>query len=307
MPDDDTDEGLGDDREPDAVLPQAPPSPRPRREHRTARANTIQPGHLVCGDCGQGNAPARRFCSRCGSELNEAVVARAPWWHRLRPRRGPRIVSLGAAGGTDRGAGPSVAPGERGRKFWVGIKVVAGFMFFVSSFLYASYAPFRNEVNRQVTAVRTGVKDVVESRYSPVRPDGAVAAKSAKGHAPGKAIDMNTATYWSASYDPDDPSADNKVSLTMKFDRVVSLNQLIIHAGAVDEFTDHGRPRRVFLKFTNEKQVMLTLQDTAKPQKFALKNAVGIKTVRITVADVFPSPKGDDVAVSELEFFSLLS
>ncbi|MEU9255924.1 hypothetical protein AB0D66_29295, partial [Streptomyces sp. NPDC048270] len=300
----DYDEDEDEDDEPDAVLPQAPQARPTRQSHRTARSNAIQPGHLICGDCGQGNTPTRRFCSRCGSELNEAAVARTPWWRRLQPRRGPRVVALGTGAGRNE---PTVAPGERFRQIYGKVKIVMGCVVFLACFMYASYTPFRNEVNGRVDGVRASALGFIQSHYSPVRPSKVSTKGSTNGHGPENMVDLNAANFWARPFDPDPMHTKDEVVVTVEFDRIVSLNQLIITSGASDAFTDHGRPRELVLKFTNGKVKVITLQDTAKPQKFPLKDATAIKSVQITVTNVFPSEKNKDVAISELEFFSLLS
>ncbi|MEW2275504.1 NADase-type glycan-binding domain-containing protein [Streptomyces griseofuscus] len=300
-PDPEDEEDDWDDEEPEAVLPQAPQPRTTRQDHRTVRRNAIQPGHLICGECGQGNPPNRRFCSRCGSELSEAEVARAPWWHRLRPRRGPRVVALGTGSGR---TPESAAPGERRRRVFNAIKIIAGVVVLVGSVLYASYPPYRHAVGRKIASVRSSVKAFTESHYSPVRPSKAVAKSFVKGDGPDNSIDLNTATYWAAPAKKDD---EGKMVLTVEFDKIVSLNQLIITPGVADGFTEHGRPNAITVKYTNDRMDFFRLQDSEKPQKFTLTGATGIKTVQITVNEVFPGQKHDDVAISELEFFSLLS
>jgi hypothetical protein len=291
--------------EPDAVLPQPAQTRRARQSHQTERSNSVQPGHLICGDCGQGNVPTRRFCSRCGSELDEAEVAKAPWWHKLRPRRGPRVVALGSGTGTGR-TGPAVVPGQGRQNFVNKVKVIGGVLLCLSCLLYAMYAPFRNAVDRQTASIRAAVKGFVESQYSPVRPSKVSANKAIKGHGPENTKDLNTASYWSARYASEVQSLDT-VTLNVEFDSIVQLDQLIITPGVADAFTDHGRPRLLILRFTNEKTMMINVKDSAKPQKFDLSGATGIKSVSITIGAIFPSEKNKDVAISELEFFSLLS
>ncbi|MFJ6985405.1 MULTISPECIES: NADase-type glycan-binding domain-containing protein [unclassified Streptomyces] len=293
------------DGEPDVVLPQAP-QPRPTRRHQpTPRSNTIRAGDLICGDCGQGNAPARRFCARCGEELREAEVAPTPWWHRFRRRRGPRVVPLDSVTGEP--GGPAPAPSGGLAALWARARVVLGVLVCLSCMLYATYAPFRHTVDDRAASVRRTATDFLESRYDPVRPSEVRTEDSARGSDPKHLVDLSTATYWAAPFDARSPGGAEKAVLVVGFDRVVALDQLIVTAGAGDEFTGHGRPRQMLLTFTNEKRMRLQLKDTAKPQKFPLKGATAIKTVRIEITDVYPSEKGGDVTVAELEFFSLLS
>ena len=68
----------------------------------------LQPDDLICGDCGEGNAPTRRFCSRCGASLQTATVVPTPWWRAVlrffrqrrmrpagaRPKRRSRLLTL---------------------------------------------------------------------------------------------------------------------------------------------------------------------------------------------------------------------
>ncbi|MFJ7063069.1 NADase-type glycan-binding domain-containing protein [Streptomyces microflavus] len=295
----------GGDGEPDAVLPQAPQARPGRRERRTARNNVIRPGDLICGSCGQGNAPTRKFCARCGFELREAQVARTPWWRRLlRRRQGPRVVELGTGNGQQDESVP--APEGRLAAFWSRVKFVLGIVFCLSAMLYASYAPFRSMVNERAAEVRKTVTGLIESYYSPVRP-AEVVGPSAKGRGAEHLIDLNTASYWSVPYTKPIAGQRRKAVLVVKFDRLVKLDQLIVTAGAGDAFTQHGRPRQMVLTFTNGKEMRMDLQDSAKPQKFTLEHGLATKTVKIDFTDVYPSDKGKDVAVAELEFFSLLS
>ncbi|MFD5110358.1 NADase-type glycan-binding domain-containing protein [Streptomyces cinereoruber] len=293
------------DDEPDAVLPQAAQQRPIRQNHRTARSNSIQPGHLICGDCGQGNTPTRRFCSRCGSELSEAEVARTPWWHKLRLRRGPRIVPLNT--GTGRGGGPTTAPGARWQALFIRAKIMVGLLVGLCVLTYASYQPFRQAVDQRIASVQKSVVGFIQSQYSPVRPEKVTSAGSRRGHGPENTVDLNTVSYWARPFDPDKQSIKGNVELDVRFDGLVSLNQLIVTPGVADAFTDHGRPRDLVVEYSNGKRTSISLQDSAKAQKFPLPDATAITGLKITIATVFPSEKGKDVTISELEFFSLLS
>ncbi|RSS83488.1 zinc ribbon domain-containing protein, partial [Streptomyces sp. WAC02707] len=266
-PEADEDDDWEDD-EPDAVLPQAPQQRTTRQNLRTARSNSIQPGHLICGECGQGNTPTRRFCSRCGSELSEAEVARTLWWHRLRPRRGPRVVPLGT--GTGRGDDTTAVPGSRVQAFFAKLKIVLALLVALGMVAYASSVQFREAVDQRVAAVRKSVVGFVQSQYSPVRPAKVTATQSSKGYGPENTIDLNTASYWAGAFDPENQNIKGRVELNVQFDGLVSLNQLIVTPGTADAFTDHGRPRALIVEYSNRKKTSITLLDSAKTQKFPL-------------------------------------
>ena len=64
---------------------------RPAARQKTAPTRVVNPGDLVCGQCGEGNDPNRRFCRRCGASCRRAAVFTLPWyrrwWRRLTTRK----------------------------------------------------------------------------------------------------------------------------------------------------------------------------------------------------------------------------
>jgi hypothetical protein len=82
--------------QPTAVTPMRPAAPTGRpKPARQASSRRIVPGDLICGECGESNAPARNFCSRCGTSLRDAVVAGTPWWRRIVPTRKRKAMEAG--------------------------------------------------------------------------------------------------------------------------------------------------------------------------------------------------------------------
>ncbi len=67
-----------------------------KRPVRQPPSRKIEPGDRICGACGEGNPPARNFCSRCGTTLAAAEVVKRRWWQRLVPRRRRRSSEAGA-------------------------------------------------------------------------------------------------------------------------------------------------------------------------------------------------------------------
>src|SRR5699024_1222381 len=102
---------------PAVPAPVKPQAPKPRRHVEPARTEEPPPapGELICGACGAGNAPHRKFCRRCGATLEDAPVqGKAGWWQRRRQRRAARRA--GPAAGT--------RPKTRRRRFPVKTVVV---------------------------------------------------------------------------------------------------------------------------------------------------------------------------------------
>jgi hypothetical protein len=291
-----------------AVLPQ-PGRARPiRSDWRTRRQNALRPGDLICGDCGQGNAPRRRFCARCGGCLDEAEVVPRRWWHRFRLRRGPRQIALTA----DVPGQPSSwqrieQPGERRRRWFRRAQITGSGVIAFFTVAYVSYPPFQIYVNRESKPARNKIVGVFESQYDPVRPATVTASTFLEGHNPEQAADQFKNTYWAAKFQDGATARQKSRTVTFNFDRLVTLNEVIITAGALDDFTAHGRPRLIMLSFSNGSTMTLTMKDTVRQQKFDLDHAIAVKSVKMTVAEEFPGEKHNDVAVSEVEFLALIS
>jgi ribosomal protein L40E len=102
-------------RQPVAMQPAlpAPPRPTPQTQLRapTRRPN---PGDLICGQCGEGNDPHRRFCRRCGAILTGAAPAlRRSWWQRFWHRRPATPAGSDSAAGADATGGSGGPAGAR--------------------------------------------------------------------------------------------------------------------------------------------------------------------------------------------------
>src|SRR6185503_18170276 len=84
-------------QQPTAVTPMKPTAPAQRpKPVKQPPTRKILPGDLICGECGEGNPPARNFCSRCGSSLKAAAVAKRHWWQKLIPHRKRKAMEAGA-------------------------------------------------------------------------------------------------------------------------------------------------------------------------------------------------------------------
>src|SRR4029450_6610819 len=83
--------------QPTAVTPMKPTAPQGRAKPvKQPPTRKILAGDLICGECGEGNPPARNFCSRCGTTLKDAAVAKRKWWQKLIPHRKQKSMEAGA-------------------------------------------------------------------------------------------------------------------------------------------------------------------------------------------------------------------
>ncbi len=161
-----------------AVRPGAA-APKARRRQAAPQEQPLQPGDLVCGNCGAGNKPTRKFCRRCGKDLAEAEVARVPWWRRVFRGGGTKKTpEAGTRPKKQRSAkGFHVPPIAR---YVAIIAVLAGLAYFTMPLWSYGYE-----------AVVDRVKNV--ELVSPTRLTG---SSFARGHRPGAVHDGHTNRFW---------------------------------------------------------------------------------------------------------------
>ena len=279
---------------------------------KTAPSRRLQPGDLICGTCGEGNPSTRRFCSRCGSSLIEAVSVRESWWRRLlrriMPRRGPKVVAIDPNAEPRKDGAPAAHLAKPGfdlkhafRRFVRTARVVVGVGLLVGGVLYGVYPPLRNGVNHWVGRVKADITNDIGSNLSPIHPVNVSANTSAPGTAAMNTSDENLNTYWLASW-----SSSAEPTLTLDFAHRVTLERMILHSGAGGGgFVQHGRPASLLLKFSNGETQIITPQDTGQQQIFDISHAVAVSSVQITVSGINPGTSGSDVAITEIELFGI--
>ncbi|WP_410586164.1 NADase-type glycan-binding domain-containing protein [Amycolatopsis sp. lyj-23] len=284
--------------EPAEVLPQEV-APAATPAHRAPSTRKIRPGDRICGECGEGNPPTRKFCSRCGEALTSAVVQRAPWWQRLRRRGGPKLVAAAkrpktAGRGGNRRVGRRVVTGVRRYTF----VAVLGF-----GLLAGLYPPLRTYVVRQADHLKSWATGLAgDATVSPVRPTAVQGTDTQlPGHPATAAFDGFTNTYWAAPW-----AANGKPpQVTVDLGKPTALAKVVITGGASDDFVGHDRPSIIVFSYSNEKSDTLTLQDSKSPQTFTLRNGLAAKLVQVQVLQVKESPGAKDVAVTEFQFFGV--
>lgn len=274
-----------------AVRPDAQPMPQPHhRPQQTARRQP-QPGDLICGQCGSGNVPTRRFCSVCGHSLHDAVAQKQPWWKRWLPKKGPKV--------REHGSRPRRV--SRAAKVRQGIGVAlrwtlaAALLLF--GCLYGFSQPFRSTVNTQVVKGKDAVAGIFSQKVVPVRQSSISATQERPEHPAKFAMDSNTATFWAAQTNP------TTAALTIQFDHVTDLRRMIIHIGDPKKYLDSQRPQRLTLVFDTGKTDDITLTDVADSQEHAIENGAGIRQVQVLIAGVYPSTESTDTVISEIELF----
>ena len=271
---------------------------------KTAPSRRLQAGDLICGNCGEGNTPNRKFCSRCGDSLVEATAVEIPWWHRFRPRRGPRTVKLGGEPGKAAGGQSLQAPRFDLRhiasQIYRKARIVVAVALVAAGVIYGIYPPFRTEVNSVFTSEKSKVAGIIDQKFAPIHPIKCVANAHVSGHPGGLACDGFFNNYWLAPWKPSP-----EPTLTMTFAHRVTITRLILHNGAFGRYVQEGRPSSLHLVFSNDESFTITPQDSPQPQTFVIKHAVLIKSIVIQITATYQGTAGTNVAISQIELFGI--
>lgn len=283
--------------QPESVVPQEAQK-KPPQVRKQAPSKKLQPGELVCGECGEGNAPTRKFCSRCGTSLAEAVVVKTPWWRKLLPRRGAKVRKAGERS-KGRARGGKTKLGAAFSATFKILRRVVAIALLIGGIAYGMFAPFRGWVNEQAAEAKGTFERIVFPQYAPVSAAEAPTASAAlPKHEPNLAVDGASDSYWAAPV-----VAGKEPFLVVKFDRTVDLAKIIVHNGDGGGFKDTFRAQKLHLVFSTGKTTDVTLQDLPDPQTLEIENAKGVNSVEIHVMSTFKAVKGNTLAISEVEFF----
>jgi hypothetical protein len=287
---------------PDTAMAPQVREQRARTVARQAPTRRLQPGDLVCGDCGEGNPPNRKFCSRCGTSLETAVAVKTPWWRKLLPRRKAKVLDAGARPGRG-GVRTRSRRATALAKIFPTIRKVIAVVVLLSGVVYGAYAPFRAWTNDKVIAGKNKVTHLINPKFDPVHPNGVKSTTPpVKGHDAGMAIDGFKNTWWQTAT----PLAGRdhvEVVLTLRFAGKVDVDKALFTSGAHDNFQSTNRPQKVHLVYDTGATFDLTLTDSPEPQEVNLGNGHGITTLEIHFITFFRSVHSVDVALTEVELF----
>jgi hypothetical protein len=285
--------------QPDAVVPQEALK-KPPQVRRQSPSRKLQPGDLVCGDCGEGNSATRKFCSRCGTSLAEAEIVKTPWWRKLLPRRGAKVRKSGERS-KRRGRGGKTKLGAAVSATFKTARKVVAIALVLGGVLYGLFTPFRGWVNERAAEAKGTFERTFFPQYAPVSAaEEPVASLAAPEHPPNMLVDGLFDTFWAA------PLGGVEPNVVVKFDRTIDLAKLIVHNGDGVGFKDTARAQKLHLVFSNGQTTDVDLQDRPDPQTLEIDNGEGVTSVEIHVVSTFKSVSSNDLAVSEIEFFEEL-
>jgi hypothetical protein len=297
-------------RQPDAVKPgmarvrpQVPTTKQPP-------SRQIRPGDLICGECGEGNDPARKFCRRCGTSLVEAVVVPIPWYKRIF-RRKPAVA------GTRPGKKGAVQTGRRVRRGFRGavsrVFAIIGLLG-LSALAIGYIGPWRDSVNDTINDAYKAVRRVIAPTYDPIATTDPSVTSAMPGHEPQFVVDGITNTYWAAdaaveqAQHPQPIEASEGATLVFTFAEAVDFDEIWFRIGASEkpeEYKLQPRPRAVHITLhPGAIGHDLTLSDNGGDLQRKKLKARGVTQVEIQVTELFPALEsgGKNVAIAEIEF-----
>ncbi len=287
-----------------------PPRPEPKK---VAPTRQVKPGDLICGECGEGNDPQRRFCRKCGHSLAEAVAAtRPPWWRRLfsrdksrsRDPRDKRGSKRKGAGQGARGAGRAAkSAGWQANRAMYMVRRAIMLLALIGIVGAVALPGPRGAITDTVSTWFTKAKLAVAPEFVAVNPVAAEATSAAPGHEADKLIDGASNTYWAEGVPGD--GVDQIV--TVHFPEPRDLDKIIVTSGASgdDPFLSQPRPRVLHIVYDTGGGMDIEVRDESDPGTYDLEDATQVTTVQIQIAAVYPSAQGgDNTAISELEFRS---
>jgi hypothetical protein len=285
--------------QPSAVTPQEAVK-KPVTVRRQPPTRKLQPGDLVCGECGEGNAVTRKFCSRCGTSLAEAEVVKTPWWRKLLPRRGAKVRKSGERS-KRRGRAGKTKLGVFVSTTFKTIRRLVALALLLGGVAYGLFAPFRGWVNERAAEAKGTFEQTFFPQYAPVSAaEAPVASAALPDHPANMAVDGQSDSFWAA------PVAGVEPNMVVKFDRTIDLAKIIVHNGDGAGFKESARAQKLHLVFSNGKTTDVNVQDRPDPQTLEIENGEGVNSVEIHVVSTFKSVSGTNLAISEIEFFEEL-
>jgi hypothetical protein len=292
--------------QPAAQRPSAarPPGVSIQRRPPTRR---LEPGDLICPECGEGNPTTRKFCSRCGTSLETAQVVKAKWWQKLRLRRGPKKRTAGDRPSARRTR--TSFPSKIMAVLFGGVSRVVGVILLIGGLVYGIVPNVRSSVNDEVGSVKNKINSWIHPTRTEVIPTGVIASSQLPGHAAQFVIDGPTNTYWEARLPV---RKTRKLTLDFTFQNNFDLKNIAVWNGVgsskTPDYTSTLRLQTIFLTFPDTSIPGCEVKITDLPKEAVKKDvsychADGITRLRVTVLDAAGDPKLKDIAVAKLQFY----
>ena len=282
--------------QPQAVKPGATKT-RPATK-KAASVRTINPGDKICGQCGEGNDPARKFCRRCGASIVEATVFKLPWykafWRRLTTRKQKQA-----------GARPKMRRrlfGSGGGVIFKTLRILvllAIIVVVVLSFI----GPWHKSLKAREKRYYHDVIGLVHPTYTPYYAHDAEATSSAPGHPAINLVDGAKNTSWQSN------NTTKGQKITIHFPGNAKIAKVGFDIGDQDtpsSYQTEPRPQTLLLDFGGLTHQFKTvhLRDVAGFQTFTI-TARPYDVITITIDSVYAATgSGQNISIAQIEFFT---
>ena len=294
--------------QPTALKPQAA-QPKAPAVHKRPPTRRLKPGDLICPECGEGNDATRKFCSRCGTSLQEAQVVKKKWWQYLIPRRGPKKRKAG-----DRPSARKTRTSFSSKLLGVmfgGVMRIVGLVVLIGGIVYSLVPSVRNPVNDEIGKAKDKVNSWIHPKRTEVLPNSVtVSSRIGPKHSFHQLADTATNTYWAARI-PKSPT--QHITLTFGFSGKFDLKNIVVWNGVGDskerDYNSTARPDHVILEFPGTSVPGCQIELGDKPSDASKTDvskcgANGVDEVSIRIDDYYGQSKGTNlVAVAKVQFF----
>lgn len=282
-------------------------APRPATQHAAPK-----PGELVCGSCGSGNDADRKFCRQCGSSLVAAVVEPIlPWWKRFLARDRKKVPPPRPTGP---GHPSKRTQRKRNVRKVIGWFRIAGALIAVAGVLGIVFVgPLRTKVTDFTSCKTRQGKALIKPPLKSIALTNRAAASAEVPERPAvKAFDTNIATFWQA---PADPNSGAGSTLVVDFAGPSTVRQIHFFPGLPKDQAPNSQPtpKNVTLTFLSREGD----RDVSQQERFTLNSNVAeedqllklkkakkeVVKVQVTIVDVLPNQGGNQVAITDVQFF----
>jgi hypothetical protein len=248
----------------------------------------LSAGDLICGQCGEGNEPVRKFCRRCGNSLATAEVASTSRSRRFLPQRKAKVLAAGER--------PKRGTFSFGTVVRVGSYVVLAVVL-IGAIAYGALPQVRNAINSRVSSTVQAVTGNAP-RPTTVTVASLTASSAIAGHPAARAIDPYINTYWAAPL-----TTDAHPKLTVAFAHAENVSVMLFISGDTAAEASEPRPKTLHIVFSNGTSQDVSLVDGAKAQQVSITGAQSITGMTIQIMSTYSSTSGNAVALGDVEFF----
>jgi hypothetical protein len=277
------------------MKPTAPQNrPKPVKQPPTRK---ILPGDLICGECGEGNPPARNFCSRCGTTLKDAAVAKRKWWQMLIPRRKRKTMEAGARPWKTKEGAQKRSRTNPFAKLFVKLRPIIAVFILLAGLLVGFTPNIREKVTGKIGDIKDSIESKLRPTYVPLAPID-IDVTTALPDNPGEnLIDTNPLTFWVA------PGNDPQPTIVVTFDEPFDMQRMKLWNGAAEGYADHERVSDIHFVFDTGKSYDLHVEDIPDGKEYAIKNGNDVRRVELHITGTVTSLASEQLGLSEIEFY----